>query len=259
MITPSSTSARMFSRVCETIVPITVGRFSRGRPVRRATMSARDGSPRRAGSVADMSTPMKVPCSASVTRSRALGSAARRISCQASARTAIDRHMRPSETTTQTGLDASRLAAMRSRPMRCSAMTDSPAPASPATTMAPRRAAVRSARALRPQGRLEARDPPRRRGGTAVGGREAGPAGQPGARAGGGRRRGDVDRLLVGVDDLAGDLGPGEAARAPRPPRPRTGPGGHGPGPGSRSVSASAVASPRGTSTPSRPSRSTSR
>ena len=31
------------------------------RPIRRATISARDGSPRRAGSVADISTPIMVP------------------------------------------------------------------------------------------------------------------------------------------------------------------------------------------------------
>ena len=57
-ITPSTTSASTLSIVCETIVPITTGVVSRGRPARRATISARAGSPRRAGSVADISTPI---------------------------------------------------------------------------------------------------------------------------------------------------------------------------------------------------------
>ena len=61
MITPRMISATMFSSVCETTVPSTTGNVSRGRPVRRATISARDGSPRRAGSVEDISTPIIVP------------------------------------------------------------------------------------------------------------------------------------------------------------------------------------------------------
>ena len=73
MIAPRTTSATMFSSVCETTVPSTTGRFSRGRPVRLATTSARDGSPRRAGSVEDISTPMNVPCMASASRTRARG------------------------------------------------------------------------------------------------------------------------------------------------------------------------------------------
>ena len=82
---PSTTSARTFSRVCETIVPSTTGRCRRALPIRRATTNARAGSPRRAGSVADISTPINVPCSASDNRTRARGSAARRIACQANA------------------------------------------------------------------------------------------------------------------------------------------------------------------------------
>ena len=64
-MTPSTSSAETFSIVCETIVPITTGVVSRGRPARRATTIARAGSPRRAGSVADMSTPIAVPWKAS--------------------------------------------------------------------------------------------------------------------------------------------------------------------------------------------------
>ena len=73
---PRITSASTLSSVCETSVPSTAGRRSRGRPSRRATISAREGSPSRAGSVADISTPIDVPCMASAKRGRAAGSAA---------------------------------------------------------------------------------------------------------------------------------------------------------------------------------------
>ena len=95
MTIPRPTSATTLSSVWETIVPTTVGRLSRGRPVRRATISAREGSPRRAGRVADMSTPMNVPCRASERRRRASGSAAVRIACHATPRTTIEPHIRP--------------------------------------------------------------------------------------------------------------------------------------------------------------------
>ena len=95
----------MFSSVCETSVPSTIGRFSRGRPVRRATTSARDGSPRRAGSVEDISTPMNVPCIASASRTRARGSAAWRIACQENARITIAAHMIASPSSTNDGLE----------------------------------------------------------------------------------------------------------------------------------------------------------
>ena len=65
MTAPRITSASTLSSVCETSVPITTGSASRGRPSRRATISAREGSPSRAGSVADISTPTAVPCQAS--------------------------------------------------------------------------------------------------------------------------------------------------------------------------------------------------
>ncbi len=75
----------MFSTVCETTVPSTTGRFSRGRPVRRATISARAGSPRRAGSVEDISTPIIVARIESASLIRAFGSAAWRIAYQENA------------------------------------------------------------------------------------------------------------------------------------------------------------------------------
>ena len=67
---PRIASASRLSSVCETSVPSTEGSSSRGRPSRRATISAREGSPSRAGSVADISTPIDVPWSASVKRGR---------------------------------------------------------------------------------------------------------------------------------------------------------------------------------------------
>ena len=82
-------SAASGRRAC----PSTTGRFSRGRPVRRATTSAREGSPRRAGSVEDISTPMNVPCMASDSRiagawaARPGGSRARRRRASPSRRT----------------------------------------------------------------------------------------------------------------------------------------------------------------------------
>ncbi len=89
--------------VCETIVPRTTGRFSRGRPVLRATTTAREGSPSRAGNVEDISTPMKVPCIASNRRTRARGNAARRIACHETARRTIAPHMKARASTTNDG------------------------------------------------------------------------------------------------------------------------------------------------------------
>ena len=100
MTAPSTISATMLSSVCDTTVPSTIGRFSRGRPVLRATTSAREGSPRRAGRVEDISTPMNVPWAASASRTRERGSAALRIACHEKARITIALHMiaRPSRT-----------------------------------------------------------------------------------------------------------------------------------------------------------------
>ena len=66
---------------------------SRGRPSRRATISAREGSPRRAGSVADMSTPMNVPCIASRRRTRALGQRGAQDRVPGDARRTIEAHI----------------------------------------------------------------------------------------------------------------------------------------------------------------------
>ena len=97
----------MFSSVCETSVPSTTGKRSRMRPRRRDRISAREGSPSRAGSVADISTPIIVARAVSRRRTRVPGSAARRIACQASARSSIDAHISAKATSTQTGVAAS--------------------------------------------------------------------------------------------------------------------------------------------------------
>ena len=98
-------------------MPSTTGRRSRARPSRRATTSARDGSPSRAGSVADISTPIVVPCTASTIRGRASGSAAFRIACQETARSSIEAHISASPTSTQTGLERTSASPIRAGPM----------------------------------------------------------------------------------------------------------------------------------------------
>ena len=117
MIAPSTIRATMLSSVWETSVPRTTGKFWRGRPLRRATTSAREGSPNRAGSVDDISTPMKVPCMASARRKRARGSAARRIASHENPRIAIALHMIASPSSTNVGLDASSAEAMFCKPI----------------------------------------------------------------------------------------------------------------------------------------------
>ena len=103
---PSTASARRLSSVWDTSVPSTTGKLSRTRPTRRATISAREGSPRRAGRVADMSTPIIVPRAMSRRRTRVPGRAARRIACQASARSSIEAHISAKATSTHTGVAA---------------------------------------------------------------------------------------------------------------------------------------------------------
>ena len=66
---------------------------------------ARAGSPRRAGRVADISTPMNVPCMASRRRTGTCGSAARRIECHESARSTIEEHISASPASTHGGLE----------------------------------------------------------------------------------------------------------------------------------------------------------
>ena len=118
---PSTASATRLSKVWEISVPSTIGNRSRTRPRRRATISARDGSPRRAGSVADISTPIITPRAASRRRTGRRGMAARRIAVHASARTSIDRHISAQATSTQIGVAATSEWTICSIPIRCSA------------------------------------------------------------------------------------------------------------------------------------------
>ena len=99
----------------------TVGSSSRGRPRRRATTSARDGSPRRAGSVADISTPMDVP----LQRVAALTRVARQRRAQDrvpghGAQDHGEAHQRRADEHPRRAR-ASSASTMRSMPMRCSA------------------------------------------------------------------------------------------------------------------------------------------
>ena len=120
-------------------MPSTTGSVSRARPRRRATIRAREGSPRRAGSVADISTPMNVPCIASLRFALRQVGAATRIACQAIARANIEAHIRPRPAASRPGLEASRLSATRPTPMCTSASSASTRPPSEAATSAPRR------------------------------------------------------------------------------------------------------------------------
>ena len=90
MITPSRTSATMLSTVCETSVPSSTGNVSRMRPVRRESTIARAGSPRRAGRVADISTPTIVAEATSRRRSGAAAAPARAIANHEMARRNIE-------------------------------------------------------------------------------------------------------------------------------------------------------------------------
>ena len=89
MIPPSRTRAKMLSAVCETSVPIRTGNVSRIRPMWRERTIALAGSPRRAGNVADINTPIIVAEVTSRRRRWYRGSAARVIAIQEAARANI--------------------------------------------------------------------------------------------------------------------------------------------------------------------------
>ena len=218
-MTPSTTSAATFSIVCETIVPMTTGVVSRGRPARRATISARAGSPRRAGSVADISTPIAVPWKASMRVTGRSGSPARRIACHAIARSTIEAHMTASAASTHGGLERRRLVG---DPVDPDALERDRGQA-----RGRRRRRRRARRGGRRCAASRARRPPSGAG-SSVAMRRGGTAGRPSAgeiasrrarRARGRRGRAvqragaGLDRLLVDAEDLGGDLRPGVAAR----------------------------------------------
>ena len=207
---PRISSASTLSSVWETSVPSTTGSRSRARPSRRETISAREGSPRRAGSVADISTPIEVPCMASAKRGSASGSAALRIACQETARRHIDRHISPSATSTQVGLEASSAWPIGRMPIRSSASSAPPAAASAAPASSPRRSSLKAGRVAPSIGGSS--DGSRRaRERDAVGRARADPDG--GARE---RALGLLDgaRVLVGGGDLGGHPRPRVALRA---------------------------------------------
>ena len=203
----------MLSSVCETSVPSTIGKRSRTRPTRRATISARDGSPSRAGSVADISTPIIVARAASRRRTRVPGSAARRIACHASARTSIEAHISANATSTQTGVAATIARPIDSMPSRWSASTREPGARHGAGATTSARRAARATR-RRPRGRVLRL--------------ERGQALRADARAGLGGNRADAprdarhaalglghaERLLVDGLDLARHVRPREALGA---------------------------------------------
>ena len=143
MITPSSTSARMLSAVCETSVPSRTGNVSRIRPMRRERTIALAGSPRRAGSVADISTPIIVAEVTSRRRSALAGQRRPgRSRYQEAARKNIDGHhqrardQHPREVRADDALDdacRSRSAAPRERSGRGRRRSPTPSPTGRAT------------------------------------------------------------------------------------------------------------------------------
>ena len=142
MITPSSASARMLRAVCETSVPSSTGNVSRIRPVRRDSTMARAGSPRRAGSVADIRTPIIVAEVTSRRRSGLRGRAARAIAYQETARISIEAIIRPVAISTQPASERTTLATTFWTPIRCAARAVRPTPRTPATP-SPMRLATR--------------------------------------------------------------------------------------------------------------------
>ena len=101
MITPRITSARMFSAVWATSVPPRTATVSRIRPMRRARTIARAGSPRRAGSVADIITPIIVAEVTSRRRTGRPGSAERTIAVHDAARKNSETTIRAQAITSQ--------------------------------------------------------------------------------------------------------------------------------------------------------------
>ena len=220
---PSTTSANTFSRACDTIEPATVGRYSRARPSRRDTMSARDGSPRRAGNVADMSTPMNVPCNASLSRTCTPGNAALRIACHAS-------RAAPSTRTSRRARRAPTRAGRRRASGRCCRRRCARARRRPGRGCRARRPPSATLRAIASAGCGEPRAAADRGSGAAAGARRGGRR-RTSARAARrrARERGHRDRVLVGAEDVLRDARPGVALRGVRGARGRGARGARGP------------------------------
>ena len=133
MITPSRARATRLSIVCETRVPSRTGKVSRIRPVRRASVSARAGSPKRAGRVADISTPIIVAEVTSRRRTGRFGSAARTIQYQEAARKKSEAAISPQAISTQVKLERTMLSTTLSTPIFWAARTVRPMPRMAAT------------------------------------------------------------------------------------------------------------------------------
>ena len=165
------------------------------RPVRRASTIARAGSPRRAGSVADISTPTIVAEVTSRRRSGLRGSAARAIEYQELARRNIEAIISAGRDQRPRWRRSGRCwSTTRSTPIRRAAMKVSPTPTSGGD--AERRPGARSGggRALRAgSGRARAAAAPGRGGGR----RPARARARRATRVAGRSRLGDRDRALV--------------------------------------------------------------
>ncbi len=208
MITPSRPSARMLRAVCETRVPSSTGNVSRIRPTRRESTMARAGSPRRAGSVADISTPIIVAEVTSRRRSGLRGSAARAIANQETARKNMEAIIKAVAISTQPASERTTLATTFWRPIRCAAIAVRTRPRRPATPSA-MRLATRCLATAWAGGRIERRKPPGRPPGAPIDRRHTSLPGQTrGGRGGLGR----VLDLLVHLLDLRGDARPGVAS-----------------------------------------------
>ena len=198
----------MFSIVCETIVPTTTGRFSLARPVWRARLIALAGSPRRAGRVADINTPIMVAEAKSRRFRPECGIADRAMKNHDQARTKSEEAIRARAMSTQERSERTMAWATWSTPIFCAASAVSPSPKSAARP----RAALRMNRLRFPAG-------------------SAGAGSSEGSLTGGGQRqtvgRGDAepatdpvgllfrfrnfDRPFVHIHHLVGDGTPGVA------------------------------------------------
>ena len=146
---------------------------------------------------------------ASAKRGSASGSAALRIACQGIARRHIERHINPSATSTQVGLEASSAWPIGRIPIRSSASSAPPAAASAAPASSPRRSSFNAGRVAPSIGRSIAAAAGRASASRRPCGRRSGP---PRARAcpRAARPRGPARR----VGDLGGDPRPRVALRA---------------------------------------------
>ena len=113
------------------------------RPTRRASDIARAGSPRRAGRVADMRTPIIVAEVTSRRRTGRRGSAARTIQYQEAARKKSESAISAQATRTQVRSERTMLSTTFSTPIFRAAMAVSPTPIAPAAPSPARRATRR--------------------------------------------------------------------------------------------------------------------